>query len=156
MRVIAVGAVGVAAVSVAVGDAARVTAVAYGMSALLAIIVPVVIARRLLREPVISIHTVLGGLSLYLLLGLFFGYVFTLVNAASGQFFVQTGAGRVEDFVYFSYITMATVGFGDLTPKTDLARMLAATDGITGQLFLVTVVAFFLGNLGTRRSRVPD
>jgi Ion channel len=151
LRVIAIAAVVLAATSVLSGDGHRAPEFVFVIGATLAFVVPIVIARRLLREPVISVHTVLGGLCLYLLLGLLFAYVFAFVNAEAGPFFVQAGASRLADFVYFSYITMATVGYGDLAPGSDLARMLAVADGITGQLFLVTVVAFLLGNIGTRR-----
>ena len=152
VRVIAGACVVLAIIGATLGDASRVPGLVSANTALLTILAPVVIARRLVHQPSISIHTVAGGLCLYLLIGLFFAYVFALVNGLAGPFFVQAGATRMADFVYFSYITMATVGYGDLTPQTDLARMLAVSDGITGQLFLVTVVAFFLGNLGKRRS----
>ncbi len=154
LRLAAVLVVALSVVAVAIGDGSRVPSIVDAIGAALAIVAPVVIARRLLREPVISIHTVLGGLCLYLLIGLFFAYVFAFVNAATGAFFVQAGATRTADDVYFSYVTMATIGYGDLTPQTDLARMLAVADGITGQLFLVTVVAFFLSHLGSSRSRL--
>ncbi|MFI5261105.1 MAG: potassium channel family protein [Candidatus Limnocylindrales bacterium] len=156
VRVAALLAVVLAATAVVAGDMGRVSILVNATGAALAIAAPIVIARRLLRQPVITVHTVLGGLCLYLLIGLFFVYVFAFVNDAAGPFFVQTTTAGGADFVYFSYITLATVGYGDLTPHADAARMLAATEGITGQLFLVTVLAFFLGNLGARRSAFRD
>jgi hypothetical protein len=53
--------------------------------------------------------------------------------------------------VYFSYVTMSTVGYGDLTARGDLGRMLAVTEALLGQLYLVTIVALLVGNLGRVR-----
>jgi Ion channel len=60
------------------------------------------------------------------------------------------------DFTYFSYITIATVGYGDLTPANPLPRMLAAIEGLTGQLYLVTVVAVAVSRVRTRRDRARE
>ncbi len=60
------------------------------------------------------------------------------------------------DRLYFSFTTMTTVGFGDLTAAGDAGRMLAITEALLGQLYLVSVVALIVANLGrTRRPRGP-
>ncbi len=53
--------------------------------------------------------------------------------------------------MYFSFITMATVGYGDLTAQGGLGRALAVTEGLFGQIYLVTAVAALVSNLGRRR-----
>ena len=58
--------------------------------------------------------------------------------------------------MYFSFVTMATVGYGDLTAQGGLGRALAATEGILGQIYLVTTVAALVGNLGRTRSPTQD
>jgi hypothetical protein len=55
--------------------------------------------------------------------------------------------------VYFSFITMATVGYGDLAPQGGVARALAVTEGLFGQIYLVTAVAALVGNIG--RACIP-
>ena len=55
------------------------------------------------------------------------------------------------DFLYFSLITLTTTGYGDLAARTSLGRMLAATEALTGQVYLVTVVAVLVGNIGRVR-----
>ena len=65
---------------------------------------------------------------------------------------MQTSAPNSVDFVYFSFVTIATLGYGDLTPHGDLGKMLAATEAITGQLYLVSAVALLIGNLGRTRT----
>jgi hypothetical protein len=116
------------------------------LSAILAIV------RRLTVHPVVSGATILGALCVYVLIGMFFASLFGIIDAF-GVLFVQGNANSV-DYLYFSYVTLATVGYGDLTAKGDLARMLAVTEALTGQLYLVSVVALVVGNLGrTRRPR---
>ena len=60
-----------------------------------------------------------------------------------------------SDFEYFSFITMTTVGYGDLTPATRLGQTLVTFEAVAGQVFLVTVVALTVSNLGrsTMRAR---
>ena len=102
----------------------------------------------------ISLATVLAGLCIYLLLGLVFSTVFSFLDAAdSTPFFAQVPTASASDLLYFSFITMTTVGYGDLTPVGNLPRMLAATEALTGQIYLVTAVALLVGNLGRERRR---
>ena len=60
-------------------------------------------------------------------------------------------AGR-DDFIYFSYATLTTVGYGDLVAATNLGRSLAITEALLGQIYLVTVVALIVGNLRPART----
>jgi len=75
----------------------------------------------------------------------------------SGEpFFVQTDRAQPVDFAYFSFVTLATVGYGDFTAANPLPRMLAAIEGLSGQLYLVTVVAVAVSRVRTRRDRSRD
>jgi hypothetical protein len=112
------------------------------------------IVRRIGAHPKVDAVTILGALSSYLLIGTFFAFVFaTVSNLMSTPFFVQTAAPNPVDFLYFSFITMTTVGYGDFTAAGDLGRMLAVTEALIGQLYLVTVVALVIGNIGRERRR---
>jgi hypothetical protein len=112
------------------------------------------IFRRMSIHLTISIATVLGGLCIYLLIGLLFSSVYSFLDAAdSTQLFAQVPNATAADTLYFSYITMTTVGYGDLTPVGNLPRMLAATEALMGQIYLVTAVALLVGNLGRERRR---
>jgi hypothetical protein len=121
--------------------------------AMLAFVAPIVIARRLLAVETITLRTVAGALCLYLLIGLFFSSVYTIVDGLAGPFFAQTNDPAPGDFVYFSYITITTVGYGDFTAASQFGRMLAATEALIGQIYLVAGVALLVSNLGRRRSR---
>ena len=69
------------------------------------------------------VHTEAGALCLYLLVGLFFATVYGLVSQLQdGSFFVQTDHPDSTDFIYFSFITLTTTGYGDLTAAYPLGR----------------------------------
>jgi hypothetical protein len=150
-----------AAITVAVVSAVRGGAVAattpYGIGALLSLVAPVVIVRRLLATMQITASTILGALCLYLLAGLFFAYVFHVVGALDqGQFFTQTSSPTSVDYLYFSLVTLATLGYGDLTASSSLGKMLSVTEALAGQLYLVSVVAVLVSNLGRPRRQPAE
>jgi Ion channel len=110
------------------------------------------IVRRLAAHPRVDGVTILGALSIYLLIGSAFAAAFALVGSLSnGSFFVAEAAPRWVDFLYFSFVTLTTTGYGDMVARTDLGRMLAVTEALLGQLYLVSVVALVIGNLGSER-----
>ena len=136
-------------------------AVESGASLLLGIGVLGAIARRVGTHPVVSGATIAAALCIYLMVGLSYGAAYGLVGAIdSGPAFRGTsevgGDGSTLEHTYFSFTTMTTVGFGDLAPVTDVMRILAVTEAFTGQLYLVTVVALLIGNLGRERRGSRD
>lgn len=123
-----------------------------GGAALLVVVTAVAIARRLVSHPAIEASTVAGALCIYLLVGLFFSFLFRLTTAVGlGPFFASIEVARAADYLYFSFSTLTTLGYGDLVARTDLGRMLAVTEGLFGQMYLVTVVALLVSNFGRDR-----
>jgi Ion channel len=119
------------------------------VGALLALVAPVAIIRELFRQESVTYQTVLGALCLYLLVGLFFSFLYGAVAAfTDGPFFAEGRTEETIDFLYFSFVTLTTTGYGDLVAVTDLGRMLAVTEALLGQLYLVSVVAVLVANLG--------
>jgi hypothetical protein len=132
-------------------DAGRAAVTSVGAG--LALCAIVAIARQVVSHPQIDAVTILAALCTYLLIGLFFASLYTLVGTLDGgSFFVQTSATAPVDFLYFSFVTLTTLGYGDLTPAGDVGRMLAVTEALLGQLYLVTVVALVIGNIGAQRN----
>jgi hypothetical protein len=116
---------------------------------LLAFGVPVLIVRDVtLRHRTITMQTVAAGLCVYLLLGLAFSFAHGLTDLVAPGSYTSTlgGAGAV----YLSFVTLTTVGFGDITPVGALARALIVIEAVIGQIYLVSVVALIVGNVVVR------
>jgi uncharacterized membrane protein len=116
---------------------------------MLAFAAPLIILRRILASPRITVRLVLGALAIYLLVGLTYAYLYPVIGVVTDrQFFVQTNTPAAIDYVYFSYVTITTVGYGDFTASTSVGRMAAVSEALTGQLYLVSAVALLDGNIG--------
>ena len=141
----------VAALAGTSGNRSAVGNAAYIMSALLVITCAVVIARRIAKHPKISVRTVMGTVCIYLFAALLFALIYrTMDMMDGGPFFAQTNDPAGIDYIYFSFVSITTLGFGDLSPASDLGKITAVVEAIIGQLYLVTVVALFVGNIGRR------
>lgn len=137
-------------------DAGRFVATAFSAALTLGVIIR--IFSRVATAPIINGRVVVNAVTVYLMLGLFFAYVFMALGAAAGEkFFTQGPDQPTSVFLYFSYITLATVGYGDFTPAHTIGRFAAVAEGLMGQLYLVTVLALIVSNLGRKRdgSMVP-
>ena len=139
------------------GDSRPAETVAAVMNLVLPAAAIVVLGRRIVMEPFVSSRTVIGLLCVYLLIGMTFAATYITIAVVSGEpFFIQTDEAQPVDFTYFSLVTLATVGYGDFTAANPMPRMLAAIEGLTGQLYLVTVVAVAVSRVRTRRDRSPE
>jgi voltage-gated potassium channel len=97
---------------------------------------------RVLHHRRITHETVLGALCSYVLLGLLFAFVYLAVHDLRGApFFAQEGPHPQSEFLYFSFVTLTTLGFGDLSPAVGLPQALTVLEALSGQIFLVTMVA---------------
>lgn len=132
-------------------DSARV------ISLLLVALAPPAIVSGLVKQfrerNVVTVQTMFGVLALYLLFGLLFSAAYVAIQDISGEPFFHSGFGDASEFPYFSFTTLTTTGYGDLTPATDLGRSLAVGEQLIGQLYPVTVVALIIANLGTAPRR---
>jgi ion channel len=154
----------VAAATVAVALAALVVLVVTGdlsrapaalVNAVLILFAPAVIGAGLVRdvraEKAVTVRTLSGVLAIYLLLGMAFAQFGSAVSALEdGAYFANESDPSLSDFLYFSYVTLSTTGYGDLSPLTDVGRMLAVSEALIGQIYLVTVVAMIVANLRPR------
>ena len=109
------------------------------------------IATHLTLRRTATSATLAGAVAIYLLVGLVFADLYMCFTVFSGTpFFTEPGVRGSVAYLYFSFTTLTTVGFGDLTAGSDAGRMLAVMEALLGQLYLVTVVAFIVA---TRRPR---
>ncbi len=115
-----------------------------GAVATLSVVVPVVVVRRLLRHQRVTSATLLGAISAYLLIPLAFFHVFMAIDRwSSTPFFGQQQPST--SFMYFALVTVTTVGFGDLTAVTNVARLATTSLAVIGQVYLVVFVAMIVG-----------
>jgi voltage-gated potassium channel len=96
---------------------------------------------RVLRHRRVTHETVLGALCAYVLLGLLFAFVFLAIEELSGPFFAQPGEHPQSEYLYFSFITLTTLGLSASTPSLGLPQALTALEALVGSIFLVTLVA---------------
>ncbi|MEU7906521.1 ion channel [Actinoplanes sp. NPDC049118] len=116
-----------------------------------------VVVGRILRHRVVTMQTIFGALSAYLLVGFVFVALFTAVaKLAPGPLFAGGEPADGDSIQYFAFITLTTTGYGDLTPAGAPGRSLAVLDALCGQIFLVTLVARLVSVFGTERRRPGD
>jgi len=139
---------GTIAYALDVGTGKAVTAF---LSAGLAVGVIIRVFGRVARAPVINGQVVIDAIAVYLMIGLTFAYVYLAFDAIGDRDFFNQGPQAVTVFLYFSFITLATVGYGDYTPAHTGGQMTAMAEGLLGQLYLVTVLALIVSNLGRTR-----
>jgi Ion channel len=132
--------------------AEAISAIANGL--LVALAPPAVIIgvlRNLKASGTVTVTVVFGALCLYLLVGLFFAFVYVAVqNLGGAPFFSNGEAATSPRSLYFSFVTITTVGYGDFTGRTNLAHTLSTTEALVGQIYLVTVVATIVGRVVPR------
>jgi len=105
---------------------------------LLVITAPVLVLRQVLSADTVTAQTIIGAITVYLLLGVSLALVAIAMQESIG-FFEETP--RSTAYIYFSFVTITTIGYGDLSPFTDTARMMSVTFAVAAQMYLVIVVA---------------
>jgi hypothetical protein len=97
---------------------------------------------RVLRHRRVTSETILGAVCAYILIGLLFAFLYLAVSdLRGGPFFAQPGDHVQAEYVYFSFVTLTTLGFGDLSPALGLPQALTVSEALLGNIFLVTLVA---------------
>lgn len=97
--------------------------------------------RFALRAKQVDAEHLYAALGAYLLAGIFFGSFYWVLEEVNPGTFAHNGELSRMSAIYFSFVTLATLGYGDIVPRTDVARGLAIVEGVGGQLFLAVLVA---------------
>jgi voltage-gated potassium channel len=118
------------------------SAIALGMWTVVALGAAAAALRFAMQSRAVNAEQLYAALSAYLLAGVFLGLLYWVLQQVWPSTFVTaTGEFSRTSAVYFSFVTLATLGYGDIVPRSDLARGLAVVEGIGGQLFLAVLVA---------------
>ncbi len=101
--------------------------------------------RQVFKPGAVNSHRLRGACAVYLLLGFVFAMVISMVEQTAPGAFSGLDASDanhlIRDAVYFSFVTLTTLGYGDITPTSDLARSLVIVEAVAGQLFLAILLA---------------
>jgi hypothetical protein len=100
----------------------------------------------MLRAREVTHHLIVSAVNLYIILGMFYAHIYTILDWFHPESFALQMQEResASHFIYFSFVTLATLGYGDITPKTEFAQRLAITEAIMGQFYGSLVVAYLL------------
>jgi hypothetical protein len=117
-------------------------ALALGSLVSLSLMAIVVLAQAFRAGPV-NVHRIQGAVAAYLLLGMAWGSAYQLVAALSPGAFASASTAAIgsRSWIYFSFVTLTTVGYGDMTPVHPVARSLAVMEALTGQLYPAILLA---------------
>lgn len=108
----------------------------------LLIVTPIAIVQRVARHKIVTVDTILGAVSVYLLLGFTFASIFVTISLLTpAPFFQNTPQAGASDYLFFSYTTLTTVGYGNLVPAGSLGQAFASLEALLGQIYLVIIVA---------------
>ena len=122
---------------------------------ILAALAPVAVVHRLLQHRQVRTSTLLGAIAAYLLIPVAYFYAFEAVDFYGAVPFLGT-AESTTTIMYFSLSTVTTLGYGDYGAASDFGRLLATSEALVGQIYLVTFVAMIVGLLAQGRSQRSD
>ncbi len=135
----------------------RLLGLAFGADAILLAIAAATILRRVImaaRE--VDFRTILGAISVFTLLGLLFAFLYVMFGRwTHTEFFTGVPNPSSSDYLFFSYTTLTTTGYGNLVPAGTVGQSFAVFEMLVGQIFLVTLVAGLVSLWRPGRAKVP-
>src|SRR5215831_614518 len=147
-------AAGVAVASVFAHQQGDELGVIFAVCCLLYLIAPFSIVRHLVLRGEIDTETLLGAIAAYLLIGMFFAFAYKAAGEfGSVPFFGSGGLGSLSQDLFFSFVTMTTVGYGNLVPAANPGQTFAVAEAVTGQLFLIVAVGKVISSMPRRGQR---
>lgn len=133
-------------------DSALLTWLSSAVTQLLLIAVMVQVFIDVLRSRRVTVDLIFGSVAVYLLFGVVMAIAYQFGNSLSPGSIIESvpaestlGGPQFKEFLYFSFVTLTSVGYGDLTPINQFARSLAMFEGVVGQLYLAILVARLVG-----------
>jgi len=118
------------------------------------ILITIALVTHMARAKNVSPSTLLCAVNSYMLIGLSLSMLFIILDMIAPGSFSHVGSegNRASTFIYYGFVTLTTLGYGDILPATPLARSLAAFTALFGQLYLVIIMAFLIGKyLNTKK-----
>ena len=108
----------------------------------------IIILSFIFREKKVTINVIYGSIVVYLLIAIMWAFVYSVLESIQpGSFAI--GEGQIEAgrrlYIYYSFVTITTLGYGDITPTTDLANSISFLEAVTGQLYIAILIARLVG-----------
>ena len=128
--------------------------VIFAVCCLLYLIAPLSIVRERMLRREIDLETLLGSVAAYLLIGMFFAFAYKAADEFGRvPFFGSAGHGTLSQDLFFSFVTITTVGYGNLVPAANPGQTFAVLEAVTGQLFLIVAVGKIISSMPRRGER---
>jgi hypothetical protein len=106
----------------------------------------ILMLRQIFTEKSVTGDTIKGGISIYILIGILWQFVYHLIWALNPSSFSMNVSGAVfPNFFYFSFTTITTLGYGDIVPLSYAAKTAAMLEAVVGQVYLGVFVARLVG-----------
>ncbi|MEM7062136.1 MAG: potassium channel family protein [Cyanobacteria bacterium P01_B01_bin.77] len=112
------------------------------------------IGRDIFNAPTVTIDTVRGGISVYMLIGFVWALLYGIVNTLDANAFSQPliRPGSYLRSIHFSFTTLTTLGYGDIVPLSEVAQVLTNLEAIVGQMYSSVLIAILIGSYLAQRS----
>ncbi len=114
-----------------------------------------IVANKVLLDKNIDVNTLIGSACIYLLIGIIWGLLYSIVEYITPGAFHGINTLHINDqlweFIYYSFVTITTLGYGDMYPLSSFARSLAYLEAICGQLYIALLVATLVGRYLSRQ-----
>jgi len=110
---------------------------------------------QIVKSKEIKLNIIIAAFNGYLLVGLIFSFLYTLIEAFHPGSIkgLSPGVQGLPDILYFSYITQLTIGYGDILPVAQLAKKITILQGLVGQFYLVVIMAILVGKFLIQKDR---
>lgn len=121
------------------------------------LIIVIRLIQQVAHSKIVDRDVILESINGYLLIGLSGSILFALVARIQEHAFsfANTNGQQLSDYIYFGFITQTTIGYGDIVPLTDLARLLTIAIGISGQLYIAIIIAMLVGKYLSQKNTNP-
>ena len=140
-------------------DSPRLTVASLLVWVVIAVLAAAQALRVAMRARRVDAEHVYAALSAYLLAGVFCGVLYRVIESAWPGSFATAGTTAtfsIENAIYFSFVTLATLGYGDIVPRTEVARGIAIVEAVAGQLYLAVLIARLVSLYTYKTSREGD
>jgi voltage-gated potassium channel len=117
-------------------------------------------SRHLVHSGAIDINKIIGAICIYLLLGVNWSFFYLIINMAIPDSFHGLAAtdigAQLSEFLYYSFVTITTLGYGDIVPVKPIARTISYLEAILGQFYVAVLVAWLVGMYLSEKNHPPQ